>query len=144
MSIVKGALLSDIEKFYKGEIATAQLDTAKDVGVYKIVQKLDDNSFNGWLIVQNSIVESTIAGGKQIVFWNGELKYREFDDDSFSAWEYYAKLSDLTPILSDITKLKSDHTTETGTEGQMAWNTTTKKPVWYNGIKWIYADGTDV
>ena len=136
--------VEDLGEFYKGEIATLQLDTVKDAGVYKIVDKINNFSFNGWLIVQNSTNESTITRGKQIVFWNGELKYREFDDDVFSAWEKYAYLSDLTPILSDITKLKSNHTTVTGTEGQMAWNATTKKPVWYNGTAWIYADGTEV
>lgn len=38
-----------------------------------------------------------------------------------------------------------NHTTiTTPAEGQMAWNTTTKKPVWYNGANWIYADGSVV
>ena len=70
---------------------------------------------------------------------------RYYTEGAWTTWEVSAYLSDLTPILSDITKLRTNHTTvSTPTEGQMAWNTTTKKPVWYNGTAWIYADGTAV
>ena len=42
-------------------------------------------------------------------------------------------------------KSLTDHTTiTTPLEGRQAWNSTTHKPVYYNGTVWIYADGTEV
>jgi hypothetical protein len=41
-------------------------------------------------------------------------------------------------VLVDYTSIS------TPLEGRQAWNTTTHKPVYYNGTAWIYADGTAV
>ena len=152
MSIVKGALLSDISEFYKGEITLAGVGTATEAGRYKIVYTQEAAGtifgFSSDLFVNTKTVDDALTNICQTSIAVDDSLRQRFSTDAgatWGAWESVSYLSDLTPILSDISKLKTNHTTiTTPAEGQMAWNTTTKKPVWYNGTKWIYADGTDV
>ena len=136
--------VEDLGEFYKGEVDYSELYTTFEEGVYTFNTLSGSTEFNSLLIV----TARTLAGAEtvwQTIFGEGETTTRKHSNGSWKTEEYYAMLSDLTPILSDITKLKTNHTTiTTPTEGQMAWNATTKKPVWYKGTAWIYADGTEV
>ena len=140
--------------FYKGDINTSSLPfpgqpnplDKTTPGIYRVYTGSVDINF-GWLIVASSYISAVPYGNWSIVQLHftdsgGILKRTGRqglgDEIVWSEWDGLA-------YQSDISKLKTNHTTiTTPAEGQMAWNATTKKPVWYNGTAWIYADGTEV
>lgn len=138
MSILKGALLTDVPSAEKQaewddkvplKDVVFDLDEVTDDGVYWYISWIEGGEIGR---SHSEIVEVVQPKNGDIIQYKGN-QYRTLSYGSWTEWKTYQNtiLDRHTTIINPA-------------EGQMAWNTSTHKPVWYNGTAWIYADDTEV
>ena len=121
--------VEDLGVFYGGTINFSQLDTTFEAGVYTLLYNVDSFAIKAILIVSEVKFNGISNDIKQTLIIATEVtKERFWGGSSWGGWETYSYLSDLTPILSDITALEGKFSTgtklsnSTGTAGQESYD----------------------